>query len=53
MSKSKIVLVVDVSSGNLSESVSVMQQFVLQRMYNTPENSIGLLLAGTVSHLNF
>ena len=49
MSKSKVVLVVDVTSATLDEAISVMCQDILQRMYNTPENSIALVLAGTVS----
>ena len=49
MSKSKVVLVVDITSVALEEAAEVMIQDVLQRMYNTPENSIALVLVGTVS----
>ncbi|KAL5260975.1 hypothetical protein ACHWQZ_G006872 [Mnemiopsis leidyi] len=55
MSKSKIVLVVDVSSTALQAAVSVMTQYLSHRLYNYPENQIAVVLVGTnntdVSHL--
>ena len=47
MSKSKIVLVVDVCSKMLPQAVSVMSQYLSHRLYNYPENSIALVLVGT------
>lgn len=49
MSKSKIVLVVDVCSGSLSTAVTIMSQYLSERLYNFPENMISLVLVGTVS----
>ena len=55
MSKSKIVLVVDVSSNTLQSAVSVMTQYLSHRLYNYPENQVAVVLSGTnntdVSHL--
>ena len=56
MSKSKIVLVVDVCTHTLQQSVFIMTQYLTQRLYNYPENSVAVVLVGTnstdVSHLN-
>ena len=47
MSKSKIVLVVDVCSNTLQMAVSVMSQYITQRLYNYPENLVSVILVGT------